>query len=481
MTDANENGQRAQLLALVPVTAGFWHDQNRNGGITIGQQHFLIESEAFEGWLQHRYWQAHKSAPGQKALKEALDNLNARARFDGQRTESWIRTGWQGGKVYIDLGRADWRMLEIGADGWRIAHNPAVKMVRPPQMKPLPEPLRGGSLKAIESCLNLGGGNQTTLLVAFLLQALFPKGPFPLLVVNGEQGSGKSFLCKMIGELVDPCESASRTMPKKEEDLIIAASNRHLLVFDNLSFLPDELSDALCRLATGTGLTKRKLYSNFTEATISTSRPVVLNGITDFVERPDLMDRAILLSLPTISQGLRDDEETLWGHFRAGQASMLGALCDGLACALANRDKVHLPEKPRMADFAKLVTAAEPAFCWQPGTFMEAYRKMQDEMLLFALSQHPLGHAVCDLMEQCERVHEEPTALLELLRQRVSPETARLSAFPKAANHLTRALRRMAPQFRKAGIECHMSHSGRRHITLERFETAVHTVLPSEI
>jgi hypothetical protein len=46
----------------------------------------------------------------------------------------------------------------------------------------------------------------------------------------------------------------ARTAPKKEEDILIAASNSWIVSFDNLSSIPQALSDAFCRLSTGGGI-----------------------------------------------------------------------------------------------------------------------------------------------------------------------------------------------------------------------------------
>ena len=46
---------------------------------------------------------------------------------------------------------------------------------------------------------------------------------------------------------------------------------------------------------------------------------------------------------------------------------------DALSAALANEATTHLPRKPRMADFAVWVSAAESATPWPPGGFMDAY------------------------------------------------------------------------------------------------------------
>ena len=78
-----------------------------------------------------------------------------------------------------------------------------------------------------------------------------------------------------------------------------------MLGYDNASGLPDWLSDTFCRLATGGGFSTRELYSDADEVLFASTRPIVLNGIEDIVTRPDLADRAIVLTLPAIPESER--------------------------------------------------------------------------------------------------------------------------------------------------------------------------------
>lgn len=133
-------------------------------------------------------------------------------------------------------------------------------------------------------------------------------GPFPLLVLLGEQGSAKSTTSRVAKSIVDPSKAPIRSEPKEARDLMISASRSWLLAYDNVSSLPDWLSDALCRLATGGGFATRTLYENSEETVFECKRPVVLNGITDFVTRADLLERSILLHHPPIPEADRKTE-----------------------------------------------------------------------------------------------------------------------------------------------------------------------------
>jgi hypothetical protein len=121
----------------------------------------------------------------------------------------------------------------------------------PPVLLPLPVPEQGGSIEALATLLNLSDPNDFVLVVSWLLAALRPSGPYPLLAVSGEQGSAKNLLSKLLKALIDPNAAPVWATAREGRDLMIAASNGHLLAFDNLSGLPAWLSDALCRLASG--------------------------------------------------------------------------------------------------------------------------------------------------------------------------------------------------------------------------------------
>jgi len=189
---------------------------------------------------------------------------------------SCVRVAEHADCIYLDLADEHWRAVEIGADGWRVLDRPPVRFRRAPGMLPFPVPERGGSIEALRSFLNLSSQNDFVLVVAWLLAALRPAGPYPLLTITGEQGSAKTFLSKLLRALVDPNVAAVRALPREERELMIAANNGHVLAFDNLSGLSPWLSDALCRLASGGSFAVRRLYTNDEEVLFKAARPTLL-------------------------------------------------------------------------------------------------------------------------------------------------------------------------------------------------------------
>ena len=90
--------------------------------------------------------------------------------------------------------------------------------------------------------------------------------------------------------------------------------------------------------------------------------PAVPVRIEDIVTRPDLADRAILLTLAPIAERQRRPEHALWREFELARPHILGALLDAAAHGLHMLPQVRLQRLPRMADFALWATACESAF-----------------------------------------------------------------------------------------------------------------------
>jgi hypothetical protein len=93
-------------------------------------------------------------------------------------------------------------------------HCPPVRFRRPAGLLPLPIPQRGGSHEQIALLLNLSSQNDFVLVVSWLLAALRPSSPYPVLGISGERGSAKTVLSKTLRALVDPNSAPVRALPR---------------------------------------------------------------------------------------------------------------------------------------------------------------------------------------------------------------------------------------------------------------------------
>ena len=415
-----------------------------------------IRSKGFRRWLAREFFTETSSAPNSDAIQSALNVIEARAHFDGAQRPVYIRVGAHDGRLYLDLADTKWRAIEITSTGWQIVDNPPIRFRRTAGMLPLPEPVRGGKIEDLRSFLNIkdgdAGDKDFVLTVSFTLAALRERGPYPVLDLAGEHGSAKSTFARVLRKLIDPNSAPLRALPREDRDLFIAANNAHLLVFDNVSKMPDWISDTLCRLATGGGFAARQLYSDGDEALFDAMRPIILNGIEDIIGRPDLADRAIFLNLQDISDEKRKPEKEFWEDFDAAHPCILGALLDGVAHGLRRLPDIHLNRTPRMADFATWATACETAY-WQAGTFARAYEQNRDDAIGVVIEADLVATAIQMFMAVRTEWEGTATDLLGALKMEIGEDKARLKEWPSTPRSLSGRVRRQAATLRRVGID----------------------------
>jgi hypothetical protein len=282
-----EGGHESQATLLVPLAreAELFHTSDREAFATYAvdghQETAALRSKGFRLWLRQRFLDTYGKTPGSQALQDALEVIEGQAIFGGVELPVYVRLAEHDGDLYLDLADEHWRAVKITSSGWEVINRPPVKFRRPRGMLALPEPKAGGSLESLRDLVNVPDEASWRLVKAFIVQLFNPHGPYTVLILHGEQGSTKTTLCRVIKRLMDPNKADLRSMPRDERDLVIAANNGWVVAFDNLSYLPDWLSDAMCRLSTGSGFGTRELYSDDEEVLFDAMRPVIVNGIEE--------------------------------------------------------------------------------------------------------------------------------------------------------------------------------------------------------
>ncbi len=414
---------------------------------------WALKSRAFKNWLSKLYFESTGKAANSQALQDSMNVLDAEAQFHGPEREVYVRVAGHDGRIYLDLCDDRWRAVEIAPGGWRITENPPVRFRRSAGMQPLPEPVKGGKWEDVRSFVNIQSYSDFVLLSCWLIAALHPSRPYPVLDLKGEQGTAKTTLSRIAKALIDPSKACLRTMPRNERDLMIAANNSHILGFDNVSFIPPWLSDAFCMLSTGGGLSTRELYTDDEEVIFDAKKPIVVDGIGEHAVKGDLIDRIIMLRLLPIPEGKREEEEKFWRRFESAHPRILGALLHAACVALRRLPSVHIDQKPRMADFAVWATAAEEGFGFQNGAFLKAYRSNRAEANHVALESTPLAMGLLILLNNKEMPWDPTTPeLLEELNTRADEDAKKQRSWPRNDKALSNGLERAAPSLRAAGF-----------------------------
>jgi hypothetical protein len=463
---AGRQGGRARMpsqshkLVRLAEDLELWHTPRLQAYATLPvnghAEHRAVRSWDFRRFLSGACYDAHVQVPSSQALEDALRVVEMLALRGAQHTPH-VRVGQLNDALYLDLGDRDWRVVEVTAAGWQVIDKSPVKFVRSDAMKSLPEPEGGTSIDSLREFVNVASDDDFQLIVGFLIGAFHPHGPFPLLLINGEQGTAKSMMARILVSLIDPRAAPLRSFPRDERDLSVFASNARLLAFDNISMIPYWLSDALCRLSTGGGFGTRQLHSDREEVIFDAQRPIILNGIPDLASRPDLGDRAIAVTLSPIPPEARRAESELLRAFEAARPEILGALLDGVSSALRNRNTVQIERLERMADFCLWVTAAEPGLGWEDQTFMNAYRANRTDAVELGVENDPAASAVRAMMDKrTESWEGSASELLLELASEVSERLQKTREWPQTPVGLASRLRRVMPMLRQIGIEVEM-------------------------
>lgn len=419
---------------------------------------YASHSSTVKSWLRAQYFEATGKSMKSEGLKELVGLLEAKAIHGDQVSEAHRRIAEQGDTLYVDIGDDIGSVVAIDANGWQVARAAPIKFLRPRGYGTLPLPSHEGDINLLKDGLKLAT-NSWPLVLAFVISAFHPHGPYYHLMIEGEHGSGKSFATSILKSIIDPSTASRSMLPKNERDLMVAARMSRVMAFDNMSYIQGNMSDALCVLATGGGMTLRSLFTDQEPCILQQTCPVIMNGITSMIHRPDLMDRTIPVFLTEMPAGARRPEEELKAELNAQMPRILGGLFDVLSMAMRNRADVIAPTTLRMADCAKWLLAAEPATGLPEGTLIAAIEGQQKEFVAEQMVTHPLVTALSSLLEAgmfdgyVGELHQRLTADVNAKTRDVIGQTPA---------HFSNALKRLKSSLRIVGIAYELGEKDRK-------------------
>ena len=437
---------------------------------------YPIRSAAFRDWLIAGYFRAWGELPSDWSIRRVRGKLEATARFDGGTPSIFVRVGHDGsgnkngnGRAwYLDLCDPEGKAVKIGPEGWSVVADPHIHFQRPAGHLPHSIPTRDGSIDLLRPYVNLSD-RDFRLLILWMTAALRPFGPYPILVLYGQQGTGKSTVARIIRRVIDPQAALLMAQPRNACELCTSAVNGWLLAYDQVGALPQWLSDGLCMLATGGALVRPASFSSGEQSAIHFQRPVLLSGIEEFVRRTDLADRAIFLNLPPLDPSVRGCEDVFWESFHHDYPRILGALLDAVAGGLQELPSVQLTRLPRMADFAKFAEAVGRKLGWPTGSALADYNDNRRDASMTNLDESPLAAFLLDLgPDYINDWSGTPSELLTELTL-LAGKKAESPRWPKSPERLAMELRQIAPQLGIHGILVDFLRSNRgRIVSLKR-------------
>lgn len=439
--------------------------------------------DALRKTLAKMYRQQFGKTPGSSALTDALTMLEGQA-MDAETEPVEIRvseltrgtldhadvtddadavseTTFDG--MALDLGDSSGRAVVINPMGWKVVDQSPVLFQRNALTGKLPTPADihdPTALLELRNILNVTE-DDWPLLVGWMVACFFPNIPHPVLMLGGEQGTGKSTAAKLLVGLIDPSPALLRSEPRDVEQWVIIAAGSWCVVIDNISHISGWLSDALCKAVTGDGWVRRKLYTDSESAVLSFQRCILLTSIDVGALRGDLGDRLLLVDLERIPDDQRRTAKDLEEKYRLQSPQLLAGLLSAVSRTLAQLPNVHLETMPRMADFARILAALDMG-CPEltEGRALDLFMGQRQRIAGDVVDADPVAEAVIKLIEERKEWTGTASELLDALTPTDNDGRQRLpKRWPKSPNALAGHMKRILPSLRSVGIDANKERS----------------------
>lgn len=443
---------------------------------------FSINSKNFRNWCRMKIYEEDERIMDPQTINDICSLLTAQAQFkEKEQIDLHLRTASRvnNGKLewVYDLTNKDWQFALITSGGWDLIKN-EILFKRYNNQQPQVNPVKEYDPDIFDEFMKLvnikaNDEDSKLLLKCYIITLLIPEIQKPVLMLHGSQGSAKSSLQEMIKMLADPSAVKTFSFPRDINELIQQLSHNHIVYYDNISIIKDYISDQLCRAVSGSGSSKRQLYTDDDDVIYNFKRCVGFNGINLGATKPDLLDRGLIIELERIDEGKQLKPEDLWKKFEEIRPQLLGYILDILVKVLewknnVNRPQLVLDRLPRMAEFAEYGEMISRCMGNPGNLLINAYRKNIQLQSREVIDSSTVAPAVIELMTR--RNDEDwignATHLLSDLKN--DAETLNIDIkskyWPKSANSLSRKLKEIKVNLRQVGIEIGFDHDGKQRI-----------------
>jgi hypothetical protein len=361
-----------------------------------------IGSEKFRRYISKLYYDIEGKVLYSESIISAVSVLRARAEYEGQTVPLSLRVAWHNnGDIYYDMTNSKWQCVRITKDGWQLIDScelptPLFKRYNQiAQVTPVKE-YEANILDKFLGLTNLKREDDKILLAVYIISLFIPSIQHVALQLHGEKGSAKSILQRFIKRIVDPAKPELLSVHKDRMEFIQQISHNHLVFYDNLKYVPSWLSSEVCSAITGSGGSKRALYTDDDDIVYEYKRCFGFNGINLVLTESDALDRSIVIEQKSIEPKYRIAEQKILADFDELRPRLLGYILDIIVKALAIKQSVELELKylPRMGDFAIWGESIARALGHDAMKFMSIYDNNIARQNMETIESNVLGQCI---------------------------------------------------------------------------------------
>lgn len=461
-----------------------------------------VKGNKFKKWVCKLFYEFEGRAINGQALASTCNVIEAKALFSDKIKELNLRVSdghvdinedesplanyqqhsmqqQQVDTYYYDLTNKKRQVVKITSEGWTIedpANVPTVFYRRQGQL-PQATPSRDYPVDIFDQFMDLINTSVKDnegkvleketrvlrlLLKCYIIALFIPNIGRVILLLHGEKGSAKTALMELVKLLVDPSSALTLTFPSNIAELAQQLYHNFIAYYDNVSVIKSFLSDALCRAATGTGFSKRELYTDDDDIIYEFIRSVGVSAIHLPGTKPDLLDRSLIVKLSFIDKKIRRKyKEDILPRFEQIRPKLLGYIFDILVRVLQIKAEggIELETRSRMADWEEHAEIIARCMGYKPLEFINAYNANTDLQTDLILEDRPVARAIIKLSESFadgEFWSGSTTELLhrlQVIAMDLKIDIHKDNSWPKAANSLSFRLNEIKPNLREIGIQ----------------------------
>lgn len=425
-----------------------------------GNQVIPIDSERFTLLLNRIYASEHFEYMAPKLI----DDMKTYAKISASKKRETlaIRIGFSGSETWLNLDGK--RTVRLNKSGWDILSSDNYVFGWDDSSLNLPAPLISGDIWDLKKVVKLNNDAEYIMVIAWFI-TLFYDTSYPFLILIGQEGSAKSTSTKNLKDILDPVEGGLRSFQKNTDDIYISAQSNMILGYDNMSHINLQLSDELCRIATGGSISKRKHYSNSDQIILKAKRAVLMNGIDGVPDFPDFISRSVIINLQSLEEDEIKTEEEVREIFTSVHPSILGAILNLVVRSLSHN---IIAEKPRhrLATYYNVGCWVSKELGFDSKIFIDAFRDSQGSYRRKAIEDSFLLDFI---VEKVQRGHGTySTTASDLLTEASSHfqyKTVALKTLPKDPSAVGKCISRYSGALREFGIKVMNERTDKARIT----------------
>lgn len=414
-----------------------------------------FDEKLIDAWLRDRYvGMTHGNdiaPPG--VVESVVKHLASQAVLTRSIFTPYTRVASLEDSLVYDLNDGTGRVVHVTAEGWTVETQPNIKFISCEGMLPQVEPQSGGTLDLLRKYLSLESEEDYQLVISWLIGAFVASDGYPILVLNGGKGTGKSSTTSILQRLVDPGKER-REPPKDAKDIAAVVRNSHLLTIDNLQSIDTWLSDTLCRISTGGTLGARQYYTLHSDAGFEAIRPIILNGIPQFVAFDDLMERSVLLNLPEVTKDKRKEWKVMEREFEQDRPKIIGAIFDAISAGFRKDPEVlGRLDLPRLAGWGSFMERCKDHLGF---SFLEVWETQEGLKSAELIANNRLAQAIISALEAKEKARKDPILVgttAGIWSELATHFTGEEKDIPRGVNGFAAALKRLTSDLKRQGIQ----------------------------